>query len=1263
MIAGLKAKQPKLVLGCVSALKEMVKQFGPKQVSAKALLKCIPDIFAHTDKSVRAEGSELAKELYQYIGSAIDPTVDKLKDIQAKELRASFEGLAAGKATPTRYLYSERAAAAAAAAVPASNEGGAGGDEAGEAAGGDAGMDAFEFAEPIDPFKAREWPSEYDEMIVSKKWSDRRDALQGVQAALKLSPKLSPAPAGQYDALVEVCADKIKKDSNIVVVCEACAVLELLAKGLREWFGGRYKEKLLPPLIEKLKERKQNVIDTVSNTLDAIFQTVTFSAILEDVVAGSKHKNPGVKTESIRFLVRCLRSTRTPPAKADIKPIADALVVALGDAAGDVRDAGAAGLGTLMKLVGERPMNQFVDQLDDIKKAKVKEECANAVVKVKMGTGAPASAPKAAPKLAAAAPIRGAPAQAKPRTSDKENMPPANGHATQGAAPVFGGVDGSPTKGPSSRSLPAKKPAPVAALAAKKPLAPAAASKVGGKSGAGAAAATEPVKFRFTPEDAETKAAEVLPSDLTTLIASANWKERLEGMGKLNEWLGSSAAEVESEIVVRALGKKPGWKESNFQVLMEVYKALRALAENSPTFGRASIALSVQPLCEKLGDIKLKTAAGDTLLLYAEKTSFGFVLAQALKPLSQLKAPKGIADSLTWIEQAILEFGFQGVDVRSLVDHLVECLKSANAAVRTNATKVFGTVARYVGAALKTFIGDLNAQLQASIEAEIEKASSNPPPEPTKFSAELQAKQSDAPASAGGAAGGAAVADPLDDLIPRQSIDKLIPSAAIAQLNHANWKERKEGLEQIQGILEANSRLKPEMNELTSALKLRYADSNMQVRTLALDVISRIAAGMGKGFESHARTFVPPVTAVLADAKAPIRASASSALTAMAEAIGAGPMVPGFASVLDSKAANPTLKQDLFTWLASWFEGHPPEKPMDLSPIALPAVLALDDKLAAVRKAAQACLPYVIARAGYKFVIDQTNGLKAASRNSVIPLIDAAKGQAAAKAAAVAAPKAAVGAPKPVSAAKPANAGPSEVPSEATSAPSNRQSVIRAPGIKAPSAVARSLRAPVTSRPTSVLSSSDDGPAKSRFGVKKAMSASQSNPQDRTSPILTSEGKFKGAREKKEGRALFWIGPDGVARGDLADSLRQQCEHHFSQSILDAMFSKDHSAERDYLSALTLLSDLVSSPDFALQEYDLGAEDLYARIEANVDLLFKYITLRLTDNNTSISIKCLDILDALVDVLKEQKYNMSDYEAGVLLPCVIAKVSNCGLRA
>lgn len=1302
LLDALKAKQPKVVAGCITAIKDLVRDFGHKQVAPKPILKRLPDMFAHSDKNVRAEAALLALELHRYIGAALEPTIDALKDIQAKELRQQFAEIDAqqtSKPSPTRFLLSQREKMQAAAA-PAHEAGADGAADTQGPSGSyadvqdeDDDVDPYDLAEPVNVFGSRDFPADFEEMIVSKKWQERKETLETIHKILTSSPKIQPD--SRFDNLVDHLALKIQKDANINVVLVSCQCLEAMAKGLRENFS-RYKDKVVPPIIEKLKEKKPATVEVLARALDAIFQTVSFSDILEHIFTGIKHKNPAVKTESIRFLVRCLRTTKVAPAKGDIKPIGDALVTAMADGSPDVRDAGAAGLGTLMKLIGERPMNIFLDGLDDIKKGKVQEEYKTAEVKVKMGSGAGgASAPATAARRtpAAAAPASAAANRAAPPAAGRAKPPSAAQLAAAGKENQAPRPVARPPAGVAARvggTRPAATPAPARRPAAAAPSTSASARPAAAAGGSKAAAsATEPVKYRFHPDDAEARAADLIPAGIAAQLASSAWKERLAGMVEFNDWLKVEAETVESEIIVRALGKKPGWKESNFQVMAEVYKALQLLANDCPTFGRPSIALSVQALCDKLGDIKLKTPAGETLVTFAEKTSFGFVLAQALGPLGSLKAPKAIADSILWVDQTLLEFGTAGVDVRSLIDYLVTCLKSANASVRTNATKAIGTLARFLGTALNAFVADLNPQLRTTIEAEIEKAASNPPPAPVRFSDETKApaRKAGAEASdAGGTSGGAGQTngvdeDMLDELVPRVDLDRLIPAAAIARMGDANWKERKEGLEEVLAVVNANSRLKGNLAELANALKMRCSDSNIMCKSMALEVIAKIATAMNKHFEPQARILAGPITQVLADAKAPVRAAATKALTAIADQVSAGPMLPGFATVVESKSANPMLKQELFGWLAEWFEAHPPEKGMELAPLALPCVQCLDDKLAPVRKAALACLPFIIMRAGYKHVIEQANQLKTASRNTAIPLIDAAKAQAqsaarASAATATVAPAAAASAPTAMSrvaaggarggTASPAargvglGAGPAAASSTAVPATSSpRASTIARPGgIKPPSAVGRSLKAPSStiSRQSRLASDGSQGASSRNVSASAAgQAAAAGDAIDRSAPLISADIKAKAVREKREGKGANWIGSDGAPRPELIEVLRQQCDGQLSRGVIDSMFSKSHSAEKDFYAALTLLSEFISSPTFAEEQYGLSPDETIERTLANSDLIFKYVAIRLTDNNTSLSLKCLDILENLVALLSTQQYHMSDYEATCILPCLTAK--------
>lgn len=1259
VLQGTNAKQPKLVAGCTSALSLLVGDFGPKQLNLKPILKKLPELFSHSDKGVRSEASNLALELYKWLGSAIEPVIASLKDIQARELREQFAKMdqsGSKRIVPSRYLRSQQPQSA---------------DDGPDPPTGDdkqvhevQEVDPLEFTEPSDPFKAKEWPRDFEELINSTKWLERKEVLDQCLKVLENTPKIVYSPA--IDSFIDVLSIKVKKDANINVVLVACQCITKVASGLRGEFA-KNKDKVLSPLLEKLKERKESTVKVLAETLDAVFSTITLSDILEPVLAASKHKNPAVKTGAIQFLVRCLRKTKMMPAKGDIKPIADALVAAMSDGSADVRDAGAQGLGTLMKLIGERPMNQYLDGLDEIKKGKVQEQFREATVSVQ-GAAAPPKAPSAKPATTSESKTRpnvGVSSTRKGITpvADKENAPPTS--LPPSSRPLAKSVLAARTP-PASLMAPKSTKAGVATVHSKTATS---APKVAGR---GPLAATEPVKFRFHQEEADAQALQLVPGHIVDDLSNNVWKERLAGMTKFNEWLKMEVETVESELIARFLSKKPGWKESNFQVMGEMYNALRMLAQDSGTFGRPTVALSVAPLCEKLGDMKLKVPAGETLSLFAEKTSLGFVLAQAITPLGNIKAPKAIADSLLWINQAILDFGSSGLDVRSLVDHLLSCLKSANAGVRTNATLVIGTLARFLGPALSTFLSDLNTQLRSTVEAEIEKATQQSAPTPTRFSNESKPKASESSSVSVSSVTQdiGAEEDALDALIPRVDLDALVPAVLITRMSDANWKERKEALEELNGILDANTRLKPKMNDLSNALKLRYSDSNIQIRTLALDAITKIAKGMSKGFDQHVKTFTVPVTQIMADAKLPMRSAAAKALTAMAEHVSVGPMIPGFVSVLESKTANPMLRQDLFAWLGAWFHDHPPEKGVDLNGLIFPAITCLDDKLAAVRKAAQSVLPYLIIRCGYKAVMEQTSNMKAASRNTVIPLIDAARAEATGKgsgsAPQVSAPAAAIRTPMSSRGGQSTQA--SSAPVSVAPAPRSRtisqghsdegsnaqsQSIARQS-----SAVSRTLRAPSSTQTNGATGSTQTKSGTiSLSSQSRAVASSNAPAISPSSPFNSKDTKFKAIREKKESNrnAQYWISSDGSPRQELTDVLHQQCEPQMSTGLLDKMFSKDHNAERDFLSALTLLADYLSNPVSAAEEYSMEEGDIVNRAIANSDLIFKYVALRLTDNNTSISIKCLDVLESLIATLRNQEYHMSDYEANAILPCILAK--------
>lgn len=71
----------------------LFRNFGLQVILPPPILKVLPKIFAHSDKAVRAEGTNLTRLLYQYMGSSIEPWLNDLKPVQIKELKEAFDNM------------------------------------------------------------------------------------------------------------------------------------------------------------------------------------------------------------------------------------------------------------------------------------------------------------------------------------------------------------------------------------------------------------------------------------------------------------------------------------------------------------------------------------------------------------------------------------------------------------------------------------------------------------------------------------------------------------------------------------------------------------------------------------------------------------------------------------------------------------------------------------------------------------------------------------------------------------------------------------------------------------------------------------------------------------------------------------------------------------------------------------------------------------------------------------------------------------------
>ena len=412
-------KLPKIIAATLSAFKAIYHAYGCKTVDPKPVLKTLPKVFGHADKNVRAEAQALTVELFRWLRDGMKPLFwNDLKPVQQQDLEKLFEKVKDEPSPrPERLLRSQQVTQAATVPEGAMEDGG-------EVDGnGEGESDFAPEVMAVDVFP--KIPKDFSERLASSKWKDRKDALDDLHAAINF-PAIEDGP---FDDIIRGLA-KSMKDANVAVVTVAANCVELLATGLRGKFS-KYRSTVFSSTMERLKERKQTVTDALAGALDAVCSATSIADCLEEALGFLSNKNPQIKLESTKFLSRAFKTSREAPTIPEVKQVAEATLKLLTDSQETQRNAACEVLGVLLKIMGERVMNVHLNDLDDIRKAKIKEYADTTEVKAKYKPKPSGPTPKttsAAPqkKPAGKKPV---PATSTPRAAKKPSSaaPPAPG--------------------------------------------------------------------------------------------------------------------------------------------------------------------------------------------------------------------------------------------------------------------------------------------------------------------------------------------------------------------------------------------------------------------------------------------------------------------------------------------------------------------------------------------------------------------------------------------------------------------------------------------------------------------------------------------------------------------------------------------------------------------------------------------------------------------------------------------------------------------
>lgn len=599
------------------------------------------------------------------------------------ELEGEFDKIKNDKAVPTRYLKSQQEKQSALKATAGGEDDGDGGDDD-EDNNQREEMDPMDLIDPVDILS--KLPKDFYDKLEAKKWQDRKESLEALQTLLE-NPKLE---SGEYGELVKALKKVLTKDTNVVLVAMAGKCLASLAKGVGKKFSP-YALSSVSSILEKFKEKKVNVVTALREAIDAIYPSTTLEALQEDLFEALNNKNPSIKAETASFLSRAF--ARTQPAilnKKLIKAYSTALIKTLCESDPTVRDSSAEALGTLLKLLGEKAVGPFLVDVDALKMAKIKECSEKAEIFVKT-----AAVKKERPTTA---PVKSATVTKAGSAEPKAVTRPASA---------------------------ARKPTPGAA---KKTTSGNAAAK---SSAAASSKPALPTEREMSPEEADERAAELLPAEILSGLIDSNWKNRLSSA---ETFLGSiDGIEVKvgnAQALAKILCKKPGLKETNFQVLKLKLDALAAITDKlGMTTTTAEQFLT--EIVALLADSKNSAGASQVLTSVAEAIQLEYVVMKVFSIAFEQKSPKVQAEALNWVGGAIKEFGMQ-VNPKALLEDVKKAVQSINPAVRQAAIQLVGILHLYMGNSLAMLFDSEKPALKQQIQAEFDKNADQKPPKPTR---------------------------------------------------------------------------------------------------------------------------------------------------------------------------------------------------------------------------------------------------------------------------------------------------------------------------------------------------------------------------------------------------------------------------------------------------------------------------------------------------------------------------------------------------
>lgn len=710
----------------------------------------------------------------------------------------------------------------------------------------------------------------------------------------------------------------------------------------------------------------------------------------------------------------------------------------------------------------------------------------------------------------------------------------------------------------------------------------------------------------LSEESCELEAAAVLPASCLQHLDSSDWKERLSSLEAFEEAVEKMEKnQLPCQALVRLLDKEPGWKETKLQAMQKKLRIVTLVAQKG-NFSRTAAQFVLRNLVDKIGDVICGNDTKEALTAVAEACGLPWTAERVTEAAFSQDSPRAHSETLNWLAGAIQDFGFDGMEAKAYIHHVKFALVAAHPDVRASAFNLLGVMYLCVGAPLRAFFEDEKPLLLSQIDAQFEKVKGKSLPAPTRgrcqFFIETGADQR---------GGDAQLCRGMNTV----DLSKRISTELTLKMQDPSWKVRKEGLEELSGILGEVKSIQPGLGDLPVALRACLQDSNKAIVKQTLVVLQQLARVMGPGIKHHVKTLGVPLVAVFRESKSSVRAMALKTVEAWAEQTGIKEWLDEKDLSVELKKENGPQRQGILGWLAEKLPS-PSSSSTDLVRCLPHLYSSLEDCHEATRTAAHQALPFFLLHLGFEKMSEAAGKLKPASRDQVLLVLEEE-----AKAGWPAKPATPLGdlLPKLPKSKLGSKLTP---PQQCHLAPSPAENV------------ASTELAPEARKTTSEGTISR---VKRTAGVKTKHGVKEDG--DLVGPVFRVVPKAKEQRMKDEKalKVLRWN--FSTPSSKYVEQLKAQMCGCLSNGLQEELF---HSNFQHHIRALAIMTK-------HLEEEKEG-------VMSSLDLILKWLTLRLFDTNTWVLMKSLEYLKRLFDLLIREDYQLTESEASSFLPYLLLKM-------